>query len=833
MRKSKLLSSSKSQKCSLNFDEGIAKEILNKELGSFTADSYMPYAISVILGRGISSARDGLSPVQRRILWSMWEDKITSSAPFVKLSTIAGSAMRFHPHGDLSIVSSAVRLGQSFSLRTTLIEPKGSFAKVYGDKSAAPRYISGRLTKAAMECLVELKNGGGVMGMNYDNEYKEAQEMPVRWPVSIINNTQGIAVGYATQSVQHNPTEAMNVARAMLKNPNMTVKDIMKIMPGPDFSTGGYVFSLDKNGNNAIEQYYTTGSSTITIRAKCDVEHEGSKTILVFTELPPMVCLSSASGTGVQDKILEILDSESWGTSKDKDKRKKYTYYATARKALQGVRRVYDQTDFDTDGAKFEVELKAGSNVDAVIAALYNYTDLETKFSVNNTFIVDGRPKQVGIKELFTIFLDYRRECVTKTSKFKKNVNLKRLGQLEGLLKIILDIDKAISLIRSSKDDKIAKAKLMKEFKISDEQAEYILSMALRRLTRQDKNNLMLEKKTLEDDNKKLDAILSSKKALDAEVDRLLIETSAIIASDRKMTIVNKSAEETRSSADDIQKTLEQAEKNEPCRITVKANGTVVRTSKVDGAITANHINSIMTSTKSNVITVYDDGSAYLTPASYFAEGVSLNCSDVVKTKAKMINIADGSKHLLTVTSNGFIKFTDKPFDVRWNGKTYHKLKDSSDRIIAAEVMPDDKELKDGNTVNLLIITKFGKVIRFDPSSINSTGIGAAGVRGIKLANNDRAVKALLSLNPDKDVITTVSHMTVKSTKVNDIPLQNRDGSGVILHTLMGNDSITDAIVNGGVVDGRRVEVIPATKRAARLNQPLKDPKKTLLAVVE
>lgn len=803
-------------KGSLNFDAGIAKNVISTEIKDFVPETYLPYAASTILDRALPG-EDGLIPVQRRILWALYVNHHTPSSAYAKVASLQGEVMKYHPHGDQSIVQSIVRMGQPYSLRTTFIDPHGSFAKIPGDKAAAPRYISGRLTKAAMDSLEELKWNGVEMGTNYDGELPEPPLIPVRFPVSIVNGAQGIATGFATLMPQHNPTEAMKVARYMLKHPNPSIDSIMRIMPGPDFETGGVVM-----GTSGIRDYYETGSGSMTIRARYEIEPEaGGRSTIVFTEFPPMVCISTKNKSGVQDKILEIFESENWKDAKGKDaktKKKKYETYAPARKALEGIERVVDQTDFDTVGVRFEVEVKQGYNARAIATALYKYTDLESKFPVNNTVIYQGRPKQASIKELFTQFLDFRRSCVLNVSKSKKQTNDKRIEQIKGLLIVILDIDKAIRIIRSSTDDKIAHDKLVKGFKISDEQAEYILSMPLRRLTKQNKLALQNEQKELENANKDLTAIITDRHALDAEVDRLLVETMKIIGTERRMEILDKTDEELAQMDRDARKAIRDADKDIPCMLSVKPDGKVIRTKE---SYNRPMRYTMKASTQGKILIIGSDGKGYAVPASYFNEDapVSIESTASMPDGVKAVGFTAMGTPMVTVSSDGQVKITTAEFNDKWTEHDYHGLKGNA-RIVQAIPVPEFRKM---DTPELILITRTGKAIRFDYNEIRPTGFAATGVAGMKLAKGDEIIDAMLSVKPKEDVVLTVSKASMKRTAVSDIPKQKRAGAGIILHTLAHGDSIMDAMLNGNVISGRSTKPVQlnVSKRASRLNAPL------------
>ena len=787
-------------KGSLNFDGDIAKDIVVDEIKDFVPKTYLPYSASTILDRALPG-KDGLIPIQRRILWAMNVNRHYPGTAHSKVSSIQGEVMHYHPHGDASIVSSVVRMAQPYSLRVTLMDPKGSYAAVFGDTAAQPRYLSVRLTKAAMDCLEELKYGAVEIGLNYEGNLPEPPLIPMRFPAAIINGSQGIATGFATLMPHHNPTEAMKAARYMLRHPDASIDDIMKIMPGPDWSAGGVIL-----GTNGIRDYYTTGTGSITIRAKNEIEPgTRGRSTLVFRELPPLVSVET-----IQKKVMEIFDSEAWKDNKDKSKKQKYITYAPARKALSGIERIIDQTDYTTGGVRLEFELKQGSNAAATAIALYKYTALESKFSPNNTVIYNGHPQTVGIRELFKQFLDFRRECVYNVSKNKKAANDKRIEQIKGLLIIILDIDKAIAIIRSSNDDTSAKNKLMKQFKISDEQAEYILSMQLRRLTRQNKTALTTEQKTLEQSNKELNKILTDKKALDDEVDRLLVETSKIIADERHTEILDKTPEQIAQEEKDSRRAIKNADKDVPCTLVIKSTGKLARL-KENENITGNILDAFKVNSHSRIIVFGDDGNGYAAPASYITEGADTDIRSPfgINRNVGIVGMAEDGSQVISIASDGQIKITQQLFNDKWNEHSYQSLK-AGQKLVKALRVPTLTR-KDAH-IDVIIITKNGKAIRFDINEIRPTGIGAGGVAGIKLGANDQVVDMMLSTDDNNDSIITLTGITKKRTMISDITKQKRAGSGVTIHKLSAKDEIKNAGINVIPLEARKQVDIKPTK---------------------
>lgn len=788
----------------LSFDR-VADSVIDTEVEDFIPETYLPYSASVILDRAIPE-EDGLLPVQRRILWAMYVNHMFPTSGFSKVLSIIGDVAKYHPHGDASIGSSIVRMAQPFSLRVPLVQGMGNFASVPGDDASAPRYISARMSKAAMECVEEVKFNAVEMGKNYSGKLDEPSLLPVRFPVSIVNGSQGIAVGFATYMAQHNPAEAMKVARLLLKEPNASMKRIMHLMPGPDFKTGGIVL-----GTQGIKDYYETGRGRLLIRSKYTVEQgKGGKTTLKFYEIPPYISVDQC-----REAINDIAITEEYKDSKDKAKAKKYRTMAAARKALNGISRAVDLTDFETgNGVDFEVELKAAANPKAIVMALFKYTPLQSSFSVNNTVIYEGRPQTVGIRELFKQFLDLRRRCVRNVNQSKKASAEHRMKLIDGLLAILLDIDKAISIIRRSKDEDTAKTNLKHEFKLDDEQAEYVLSLPLRRLTRQDSVKLKQERKTLADNLRVYNGILKDPRKLDDEVDRLLAETAKIIGDKRYMEILDASDEEIAAMDKDMKRSAKMEEKDVPCVVAVSDDGRHLKRIIGADADRAHHRIILGTSNLHRVISIGADGVGYAVRASSIIDGKNLPIGEVFSMPKGMetAGIINDGTPVLTVSSDGYVKVTAEKFGDKWTSHPLQSLKAPDASIVSAIQLPD-KDSKQYERTEVLLVSSQGKVIRFPLGDVNPTGFGAGGVAGMKLKDGDSVAAAAISDTPRKDYLATRTVATVKGTPVSQIPLQKRSGAGVILQRLAKGDMVADAIVNGLMTSGRKAETPPMSKR--------------------
>ena len=496
-----------------------AKIVDNIPIPQFMSDTCLPYAVSVIRERALIDNQDGLKPVQRRILWTLFEDGVLPNKEYVKVARLAGNVLRYHPHGNTSVEQALVRMAQPYSLRVPLIDGKGSFGAHPGDEAAASRYIEARLNQNAVELLAETSTDCQPMTPNFDSTLQEPVVLPVRWPVSVINGSQGIAVGYAANMPQHNPTETLNACKQLLENPKMTIKQLQAIMPGPDFWTGGTLY-----GVKGVAEYYETGRGSFIVRAKYRSETlNRGKVRLTFYELPPNVSCES-----VVETVRKLVNDSGNKNSA----------------VWKGISRIDDLTGrVNENDVRLVVELKAGANEQQTISSLYKYTQLQQSFNVNNTVVRKGRPQVIGVKTMLQDFLDLRKTCVIERSKHYKSVKERRISQIDSILAVLLDIDKAISIIRQSNTVETAKTKLMKEIKISETQAEYVLNMQLRKLTRQDSVALKTERKQLVEDCKELDKIINDSNELRKVIEGELDEEIKIIGDRRRMEISKKELE--------------------------------------------------------------------------------------------------------------------------------------------------------------------------------------------------------------------------------------------------------------------------------------------------
>lgn len=465
----------------------VTQKIVNTPLKTEMNTSFLAYAYSVIYSRALPDARDGLKPVQRRIIYQMGAMHLMPDKPYMKSARAVGEVMgKLHPHGDSSIYEAMVRLAQPFAMRLPLVDGHGNFGSL-DDGPAASRYTEARLAPAALAMNADIHEGTVSFSPNYDNKLKEPDVLPSAIPNLLVNGSQGIAVGMATNMITHNLQEVINAAHYLMAHPQADVDELMKFIPGPDMPGGGIIM-----GRQGIREAYTTGRGTFTTRARVSIENvTARKKGIVITELPFMVG---------PERVLERIGQ------------------AVKEKKLEGITSAVDLSD-RLNGLKMIISIKSGFDPEAVLRQLYLTTPLESTFAINNVALVNGRPHTMGLKELLQVWIDHRRSVVHNRSVFRKKKAQERLHLVEGLLLALVDIDEVIQVIRSSDDQTVAKQRLMAVFDLDDVQATYILDLQLRRLTKMSRIELEGERDDLNKQISELDRILSS----DAERDRVVI----------------------------------------------------------------------------------------------------------------------------------------------------------------------------------------------------------------------------------------------------------------------------------------------------------------------
>ncbi|MFC6235912.1 DNA topoisomerase (ATP-hydrolyzing) subunit A, partial [Leucobacter soli] len=515
-----------------------SERIEDIDISNEMEQSFLEYAYSVIYSRALPDARDGLKPVQRRILFMMTDMGLRPDKGHVKSARVVGEVMgKLHPHGDASIYDALVRMAQGFAMRLPLVDGHGNFGSL-DDGPAASRYTEARLAGAALGMTAALDEDVVDFVPNYDNQIMQPEVLPSAVPNLLVNGASGIAVGMATNLAPHNLIEVVEGAKHLLAHPDATVDELMEFIPGPDLPGGGIIVGLD-----GVKDAYRTGRGAFRTRAKVAVEQLGPRrTGLVVTELPHLV-----GPERVIEKIKQGVDA----------------------KKLSGISDVADLTD-RKNGLRLVITLKTGFSPEAVLEQLYRYTPLEDSFSINSVALVGGQPQTLGLREMLRVFLDHRLSVVTRRSEFRLRKRRERLHLVEGLLIAILDIDEVIQLIRTSDDADSARARLMQVFDLSEAQAEYILELRLRRLTKFSRVELEAERDQLRAEIEALLEILGSEAKLHAVLTEELDEAAEAYGTPRRTVLTGAVARPARASAG-ASASLEVADT--PCTVLLSATG--------------------------------------------------------------------------------------------------------------------------------------------------------------------------------------------------------------------------------------------------------------------
>lgn len=761
---------------------GIAKTIVPVELEREVESSFLPYAYAVIGGRAIPSAEDGLKPVQRRILYSMFESGFTPDRLRVKSSRIVGQVMGlYHPHGDAAIYDALVRLAQDYNYVIPLVDGQGNFGTHPGDGYAAARYTEARLAAESMRLLTEVREDCVVMKSNYDASRLEPALLPAQFPNLVINGAAGIAVGLATKMPTHNPDEVIAATRALLANPDISLDELMKHIPGPDLPTGAQIIGVD-----GIREAYATGRGVFRIRSVYDIEPIGrGRHRITFTELPYDVQIEK-----VIDRIKTVI----------------------ADGKLLGIDDVKDLTD-RLSGTRFVVETKAGINPEALVNELFQRTDLEVNFNVNNTVLVAGEPKVLGLKELLQVFLDHRTTTVLRRTRHRLDKRKDRLHLVRGLLKALADIDKVIAIIRGSDDVEEARTGLMKQMGVDQVQADHILALQLRRLTRLDSIELQAEADRLAEEIEALRRILDDPEVLRDTIDSELAEVAKVISRPRRSQIVGVSLEEHQQAVKEARKMLSVEVADEPTTITVLASGRVLRGEK-SGRLADPTVADLETTTRSNIVLVTNRGNALRLEALHVSEGkpsdpasLGLSLADGERVVAAAPSDAGDGGVLALGTRLGVVKTVRPEWPKTLDEFTVIGL-DDGDEVVAGAWLADQQ-------AELVFVSSDASLLRYGADKVRPQGLSGGGVAGIKLADGQHVVA--FAAVPAGEVgsanVVTWAGDNAKVTPLSAYPAKGRATGGVrSMRFLKGTSALAGAFVGVGPVayaGGRRV-ALPA-----------------------
>lgn len=770
----------------------VASDIDDVPADEWLKSNFLPYAWDYNLDRALVDV-SGLKPVQRRILYTMWKKNLNPNANRMKVATLAGAVLAYHPHGDASVSEALKNMARAHIFRVPLIDGKGDFGTI-GSPGAAPRYIEARLSKAAWLNVEEIDQNAVKIIPNYDGKEVEPERLPVRWPVGVINGNSGMAVGYAANMPSHNPTEVMKACIALVKNPDLSDNRLANIVKGPDFNMGGFITSTD-----GVKEYLKTGSGTFTIRSKYDVTPiRGGGYRIDYYEIP-----FGTTPEAIKKTIKKQMDN---GHLKD-------------------VVNVNDLSDLKHP-VKFVVDVKKDAQIKSVIEDLFRRTPLESKFSANMTTVVNNRPQQSSMKDLLLDFIEFRKQCIVNKLGWERGKRCDRLHLVKGLLSVLLDIDKAVKIIRNSDDAKTASTSLQKTFKIDEVQANYVLSLQLRRLTKMDRHSLDEEEKSLTNRISEIDSILK-----DGMVEYMVNEfkeTMKVIGDDRKTEINDMTEAEYLESRKNESKVLKAEDKGAKTCLYVLADGRFLKSMvPIDSVSMARtnrtkkvqpYLSMVRTAGNENVSVIGDDGVAYSTALVSMAgnEPVSSSSLSTIPSGVHVVNAVANNATLLAVTRNGKLRAVKLEGNDRWDDTPVLAL-DKDDQLVAAL---DLSNAIKGTTV--ILITDNGHVLRTAVDSIRPVRAGSQGIAGMRLGKGVHVAAAVLA-RPDSTNLYTASKMTVKVTPINEITIQGRGGGGVQCHPVIAPDHVVQAVVDGGLVTnrGRIMDDPTVTRRAAR-PEPLK-----------
>ncbi|MEV4803830.1 DNA topoisomerase IV subunit A [Nonomuraea sp. NPDC049421] len=695
--------------------EDFEERIVDIDVSSEMRRSYLEYAYSVIYQRALPDARDGLKPVQRRILYSMSEMGLRPDRGHVKSSRVVGDVMgKLHPHGDGAIYDALVRLAQPFSMRLPLVDGHGNFGSP-DDMPAAMRYTEARLAPAAMLMVESIDEDTVDFKPNYDGQETEPVVMPSAFPNLLVNGTSGIAVGMATNMAPHNLVEVVAAARHLIKKPDATLDELMRFVPGPDLPTGGQIIGLQ-----GVRDAYETGRGTFRMRAKCTIEQiTPRRKGIVVTELPYNV-----GPERVVAKIKELVTS----------------------KKLQGIADLKDLTDRHK-GLRLVIEIKNGFIPEAVLEELYRLTPMEETFGINNVALVDDEPRTLGLRELLQVYVDHRLEVVRRRSEFRRRKREERLHLVDGLIIALLNIDEVIQVIRSSDDSAQARTRLMEVFDLTDTQAAYILDTPLRRLTRYDKLELDREKETLTDEIAKLTEILSSDTKLRQVVSGELADVAKKYGTPRR-TVLLESPGVTRTPVVELQVA------DDPCLALLSSTGLLARTSDAsplpgEGERAAHDVlvSVVRTSVRGEVGVVTSLGRLIrvqvvdlptlpstanppsLSGGHPVSEYVSLEPDEKVVGLGSLDPEGPG---LALGTAQGVVKRVVPDYPANRDDFEVITLKDG-DRVVGAVELVSESH-------DLVFISSDAQLLRYPASLVRPQGRPAGGMAGIRLDDGARVI---------------------------------------------------------------------------------------------
>ncbi|WP_270637692.1 DNA gyrase subunit A [Limosilactobacillus mucosae] len=787
-------------------DQDMPGRITDVNLTGLMKNSFLDYAMSVIVARALPDVRDGLKPVQRRILYGMNELGVTPDKPYKKSARIVGDVMgKFHPHGDSSIYEGLVRMAQDFSYRYMLVDGHGNFGSVDGDVAAAMRYTEARMSKIAVEMLRDINKNTVDFQDNYDGSEKEPTVLPARFPNLLVNGASGIAVGMATNIPTHNLGEVIDAIHLLMQNPDATTEELMKVLPGPDFPTGGVVM-----GKSGIRKAYETGRGTIIVRAKVDIEEaKNGRQRIVVHEIPYMV-----NKARLIERIAELARE----------------------KEIEGITDINDETD--REGMRIVIDVRRDASAEVILNNLYKMTLMQTTFNFNMLAIVNGAPKVLSLKQILQHYLEHQINVVRRRTEFDLKKAQSRDHIVQGLLIALDHIDEIIKIIREAQTSEIAKEQLIDRYTLDDRQAQAILDMRLVRLTG-------LEREKIENEHQKLTEAIADYQDILAHEERI----NQIIY-DELLEIQRKFGDPRRTELQvgditDIED--EDLIEEEDIVVTLTHNGYIKRLPvdefksqnrggrgvKGMGVHKDDFIEHLISSSTHDILLFFTNSGKVFSMKGYevpeygrSAQGIpiinllGIDNHEKITAVINVSNAADDTdKFLFFVTKQGTVKKTpvDDFRNIRSNGLKAIQLHDG-DELIHVNII-------DGQQ-NMILGTRLGYAVSFNAEDVRSMGRSAAGVRGAKLREGDCVIGAA-PLDSDSNVFVISENGFGKQTPAAEYPIKGRGGKGIKtvnvtakngplagLTTVKGDEDIM-LVTDKGVIIRFGIETVSQTGRAA------------------
>jgi len=779
-----------------------AAEVLPINIEDEMKSAYLDYAMSVIVGRALPDVRDGLKPVHRRILYAMFREGLLSSKRFSKCAGVVGEVLKkYHPHGDSAVYDTLVRMAQSWNLRYPLINGQGNFGSVDGDSAAAYRYTEAKLRPIAEDLLADIDKDTVDFTLNFDETTKEPSVLPSRIPNLLVNGSDGIAVGMATKIPPHNLNEVVDGTIALIDNSDITIKELMKHIPGPDFPTSAFI-----NGREGIKSAYETGRGQIKMRARASIEPmaRGDRESIVINEIPYQV-----NKARLVERIAGLVRDGK----------------------IEGISDIRDESD--RDGMRIVIELKRGVVAGVVLNQLYKHSAMQTGYGIIMLAIVNKQPRLLNLKEMLSLFIDHRKDVVTRRTIFELKKAEARAHILEGLKIAVENIDEVVALIKKAKEPSAARVALCKRFKLSEIQAQAVLDMRLQRLTGLERNKIIEEYKTIQKLIKELKAILDDEKLIFKIIRKELEEVKEKYG-DARRTVIKGTVEDL---------SVEDLIQEEEMVVTVSHRGYIKRNpisvyraqrrggrgKKGMSMRSEDFVSDLFIASTHNYVLVFSSsGKVYwlkvheIPQVGRVARGqaitslINMPSDDSVAAILSVKEFTEG-QFVVMVTRKGITKKTDlMSFSNPRAGGIIATSIDGDDELISAKLTMGDQQV--------FLTTRMGKAIRFDENDVRAMGRTARGVRGISLKKGD-AVVGMEILSTDASILTATENGYGKRSPCKEYRTQSRGGSGIITikvadrnGPVIGTMQVTDEddvmlVTDGGKVIRSRAKEISVIGR--------------------